>query len=283
MAYNQSTVAARVWFDELVRVILPMSHWYATRVSAAREGERPRNRAIRPPYNLVTSVATSEGRDALSQWLAKPETAPPHVPPDVLWAAQVIGIIAFEHERGRAGKKRAALGLPPERKHGEDAAEYQGRVRYYRKVADALARLIEGMTQKAGEAEIHLVSLNRRVETTVFKSTVAVKADAAARLFNVTCSNLTWAVIDSGIDATHPAFRRYQPPTSEHPEPRPFPTAFERDGGKVRNHTRIVGTFDFTAIRDLLRMPAEGRRHTHTGEACQESRPAGGANRCWRA
>src|SRR5687767_14600736 len=32
LAYNQSTVAAKLWFDELVRVVLPMSKWWNDRV-----------------------------------------------------------------------------------------------------------------------------------------------------------------------------------------------------------------------------------------------------------
>ncbi len=32
IAFNQLTVLARVWFDELVRVILPMSSWWAENV-----------------------------------------------------------------------------------------------------------------------------------------------------------------------------------------------------------------------------------------------------------
>jgi subtilisin family serine protease len=257
IAYNQSTVAARVWFDELVRVVLPMSHWYTARISSvAPAGAPARPRSVKAPYDLIKGVATTEGRDALAAWLAKPETAPAHVPPDVLWAAQVIGIIACEHERGLS-KQRAALGLPPDRKHDERPSQYKARLLYYRKVADGLARTIAGMSQEPSDSEIYLVSLNRRVETTVFRSTVAVKADAAARLFNVTCKDFTWAVIDSGIDATHPAFRRYQAPSREQPERRPYPQAFERKDGSVRNNTRVVGTFDFTVIRKLLSMPAD--------------------------
>ena len=257
LAYNQSTVAARVWFDELVRVILPMSQWYATRVSVARDtGIRHRPRSAQPPYDLVSGVATPSGRNALATWLARPETAPASVPPDVLWAAQVVGVIALEQER-RRGSTRSPLRLPAPRGRSEDPAEARTRLRHYRKVADALARLIVGMTQEPTASRIHLVSLNRRVYTTVFRSTVAVKADAAARLFNVTCRDLTWAVIDGGIDATHPSFRKYQPATGEQAEPRPHRVAFERSGGKVRNNTRIVGTFDFTRIRQLLSMPAD--------------------------
>ena len=37
-------------------------------------------------------------------------------------------------------------------------------------------------------------------------SVSSTKADAARRLFNVNCKDLTWAVVDSGVDGTHPAF-----------------------------------------------------------------------------
>ena len=52
------------------------------------------------------------------------------------------------------------------------------------------------------------VSLNRRVRATLWKSRETVKADAASRVFPTETEGLAWAVIDSGIDATHPAFRR---------------------------------------------------------------------------
>jgi serine protease AprX len=265
IAYNQSTVAARVWFDELVRVILPMSHWYSTRVAASSDsGSVRRPRTVAPPYDLIAGVDSAEGREALAGWLAQPESAPAHVPPDVLWAAQVIGIIAFEHDR-RASRNTPALGLPPERAHGERPADRKARLLYFSKVAGALARTIAGMSPARADSEIYLVSLNRRVNTTVFRSTVAVKADAAARLFNVTCKDFTWAIIDSGIDASHPAFRRYQPPTRDQPESKPFPEPFERKDGTLRNNTRIAGTFDFTAIRRLLSMSSEGAVKTNGG------------------
>jgi serine protease AprX len=256
LAYNQSTVAVRVWFDELVRVILPLSNWYQTRVAAPRDaGVRRLPRTAPPPYDLVHAVDTPKGRDALAGWLARPDTAPSHVPPDVLWAAQVVGTIALEQEHARGatrGGTDVRDGRPGE--PSDDGA----RLRYYRQAADALARLVKGMAQDPAPSRIHLVSLNRRVHTTVFRSTVAVKADAAVRLFNVTCQDLTWAVIDGGIDATHPAFRRYQPAEADGTEVRPFRAAFEETATGVRNNTRIVGTFDFTRIREVLSVPDDG-------------------------
>jgi serine protease AprX len=82
------------------------------------------------------------------------------------------------------------------------------------------------------------VTRNRPAEVAIWKSTMAVKADAARRLFEVSCSHLTWAIIDSGIDATHPAFRI----RNSKGEP-------EKDKFK----TRVTATYDFTLIRYLLR------------------------------
>jgi hypothetical protein len=249
IAYNQSTVAARIWFDELVRVVLPMSHWYATRIATDDADEEPPLRKRPERYDLIRGIAAPGGPEALAGWLAAPLSAPANVAPDVLWAAQVIGIIALEHKR-LGTDTEAKPWPPPDKVRNEPPEDYARRLQsYYLDVAKAVADMVEEMPEVRSVSRIYLVSLNRRVDLTVFRSTVAVKADAAARLFNVKCNELTWAVIDSGIDATHPAFRRYH-------DGKPFKEAFEGEGTKIRNRTRIVGAFDFTTIRDLLRISA---------------------------
>lgn len=65
-------------------------------------------------------------------------------------------------------------------------------------------------------------------------SSETVKADAAIALFSIKTADLTWAIVDTGIDATHPAFRPVPPPTKGGPE------------------TRVTATLDFTRLRDLL-------------------------------
>ena len=244
IAYNQTTVAARIWFDELVRVVLPMSHWYATRIRA--DVKAAKKRGAKTSGNMVKDVAQPQKRSAFVDWLTDPETAPPDVSPDMLWALQVIGTIALAHETEGADAAQQ-LWPPPEQARQKD------RQAYYARIVEALARLIKGLDPDVAESEIYLVSLNRRVESTMWRSTVAVKADAAARLFDVSCRDLTWAVIDSGIDATHPAFRRYD---GAGDKARPFARPFV--GGKnPQNNTRIVGTFDFTVIRQLLSMESD--------------------------
>jgi serine protease AprX len=60
--------------------------------------------------------------------------------------------------------------------------------------------------QKA-EPLVFQVSLNRDALPALTKSVPAVKADAATTLFKVNCSEIGCAVLDSGIDGNHPAFR----------------------------------------------------------------------------
>lgn len=53
---------------------------------------------------------------------------------------------------------------------------------------------------------IYRVWPNFRVHTQIDMSARTIKADAAGRAFNARGKGITWAVIDSGIDASHPHF-----------------------------------------------------------------------------
>jgi hypothetical protein len=57
-----------------------------------------------------------------------------------------------------------------------------------------------------GPGPLLSVSYNRSVEPAVAQTRKTIKADAAESLFQVDCSSLTWAVIDTGIDRDHPMF-----------------------------------------------------------------------------
>jgi hypothetical protein len=72
------------------------------------------------------------------------------------------------------------------------------------------------------------ISLNRRAMPALEKSLPAVKADAATSLFKVDCKEIAWAVLDSGIHGSHPAFNA-------------------ADG-----KTRIKGSYDFRNIRKII-------------------------------
>ncbi|MFN2466908.1 MAG: S8 family serine peptidase, partial [Gaiellaceae bacterium] len=89
----------------------------------------------------------------------------------------------------------------------------------------------------------------RPATTAIARSILAVKADAAVRLFDLNCRDLRWAVIDAGIDATHPALRK-----RDDKKQKLYPKPFERpaSGGAWKNRTRVIQTYDFTRLRDLL-------------------------------
>lgn len=110
----------------------------------------------------------------------------------------------------------------------------------------ALRRQMEAGVELLGEVErepddgtpLWAVSLNRQASTALSQSRLAVKADAAEKLFSVKCEGLRWAIVDTGVDATHPAFRRR-----------------DADGKLAENEleaTRVVATYDFTRLRPIV-------------------------------
>lgn len=92
---------------------------------------------------------------------------------------------------------------------------------------------------------IYSITVDRKTRLAVADSRKTVKADAATRLFDISCRGITWAVIDSGIDARHPAFWR-KPATKSGEKPPLPPPALPLDESRVRR------TFDFSGLRELL-------------------------------
>jgi serine protease AprX len=90
------------------------------------------------------------------------------------------------------------------------------------------------------------ISLNRRAFACLYESVPITKADAARRLFDIDTSEITWAVLDTGIDAKHIGFRAvdsqgktYDEPLLSKSKPKP-------------NQTRIIQAYDFTKFRSLI-------------------------------
>jgi serine protease AprX len=80
-----------------------------------------------------------------------------------------------------------------------------------------------------GRRLIYRVNRNRELESAIV-SVETIKADAAHRVFDISCKSLTWAVIDSGIDGSHPAFL---------------------DHARGEGKTRVDKAYDFTRLRLL--------------------------------
>ncbi|HEX6179301.1 MAG TPA: S8 family serine peptidase, partial [Thermoanaerobaculia bacterium] len=220
VVYNQSTVMATLYFEDVVRAILPLTDWWQKltrgfKVSLLREH--------------IKLVAES---------LEDPEHAPPlpsgkRLPPDVLWMIRIIGALALVH-RGEP--------LPPNFKDPKKGV-VKVDVKDWTRIVEAVADLIEGI-DSPDEADvcIHAIALNRVTSSALFESRNAVKADAATSLFHVSCKDIRWVVIDSGIDATHPAFRV---PRKDEKTKRPA-GPFDQYDSRVRE------TYDFTQLEMLL-------------------------------
>lgn len=233
VVYNQSTVAATLYFEDLIRVALPMTSWWARLDKLWK----------------IQGLDAPEVRDLLAQAVQDPEHPPlaptgekegetRRLPPALLWMIRIVGALALVHRARRL----------PERFHTHGAGAAQPAD--WRVLVDAVADLIRGVPSDLVErtALVHSISLNREATPTIARSTLAVKADAARRLFDISCADLAWAVIDSGVDARHPAFRQRQDDKKLKPE------AFRNADKDLENCTRIVETYDFSQI-DLLLDP----------------------------
>jgi len=93
---------------------------------------------------------------------------------------------------------------------------------------------------------IFLVNLNRQATQTLFESRMTVKADAAHRVFDISTEGIAFAVIDGGIDATHPAFLKRTDPEFEKRSKSAFTEA------DLQRWSRVVATYDFTILRDIV-------------------------------
>lgn len=85
------------------------------------------------------------------------------------------------------------------------------------------------LEEARGKRSIWQIACNREVSQ-MGRSSETVKADAARRLFKTSARHLAWAVIDSGIDGSHPAFR---------------------DHAAGGFESRVTKAYDFTRLRDI--------------------------------
>lgn len=216
LAYLQGIVAVRLHFDEVLRILTPLTPWWQEQhISALLHASKAEIDALqRRMLELLTSAATRQ-----------PRSVPPAPGQDFSPRDRYIALAALILWARR--QKRAA---------GREAPGVDEIVkRIDRAAVDVmlreLANVYADVAQPAPGDESHLlvfqIALNRPAHAALERSVPAVKGDAARTLFRVKCDGITWAVVDSGIDAGH--------------------DAFVADG-----KSRVRKTFDFTRIRDIL-------------------------------
>jgi len=142
---------------------------------------------------------------------------------------------------------------------GKEATEFSEAFDHRRGIARRFLNIYDDWSDKDNYpniGKIWRVTKNRPVNLAVAKSSLTVKADAARTLFNVSCANITWAVIDSGVDGSHPAFKL----TSKEHEAqirRDLANEGDPDGLAAQIKTRhlssrVIKTLDFTRLRSFL-------------------------------
>lgn len=254
VAYNQSSVVSGFYLDELIRVLLPLTRWWKDNVC--------RQNGVDATGDLKTDTGRCALASALERALGESGT---RSSADLLWLVRLVGSILT-----------AAEAPPLDR--DADAGKAWLEIISPGNLPDLVERFrgfvlepLEGDEMRAGDAVcddtgspcLHMVSLNREARPTITYSVQAVKADAARRVFSASCATLAWAIVDSGIDATHLAFR------IRDEKARPKQEAFRKDGNRWINQTRVEATFDFTRIRHLLKgstSSIEGEVQRITGE-----------------
>jgi serine protease AprX len=213
--FNESVVLASLSFRELLRDAVPLTNWW--------------QRIVAP----LGSAWTRENIRAAAATLDKADRKKDRTPTggDRKLLQKLIRVVgSIELDRQGRPLPPGAIAVPALTSEEIDA------------FASVYENLLPIPTDAAGV--VWSISLNRRASTSVWRSRLTVKADAAARLFAAKTTGIRWAVLDTGIDATHKAFRRRN---SNNEIVKPDPA--NKDDGLS---SRVVRTYDFLRIKNLL-------------------------------
>jgi serine protease AprX len=223
IAYLQGLVAARLYFEELLRVILPLTKWWQDKIN-----DNASTQALNIDHfkamilRTVPPPAQSKAANQVVQLSLDPVDRYVTLTGLLLWAAKDVPAklreTAPEPDKWLAEVSKNHSGKIAERIH-----------KLFRDIIsddDPAKKSYDDLTKK--EPLVWQVSLNRKTLPALEKSVPAVKADAATTLFSVKCKDIAWAVLDSGIDGDHPAFQDDQ------------------------NQPRVKKAFDFSNIRQII-------------------------------
>jgi serine protease AprX len=251
-------VAAKLTFDEVLTCVVPMTGWWNSKrirdqLKVYHEADEPAQEApaaVEPAPGPVQGEAG--GAEAAPA--AGAEAPGGRVAGEPGWARRLnrIGSAILDLARGPATSFEgpldedllpaldrylalAGLILWARKKELGNAEEALQQVKVAEIVAEVMTLLekLKSVSADGGDGEklekVYQVSLNRAAIPALQRSVPAVKGDAARRLFGVECSDIGWAVLDSGIRGDHPAFRKLN--------------------GK---DSRVVKAFDFGSIRQIV-------------------------------
>ena len=214
IAYLQAILAARLDFEEVLSVVVPMTEWWhekRTRKMLEKYGrdadDRTSDASILSAKKVEASIA--KVLEAARAWqLKKNKVAVEDAGPLDRYVT-LAALILWAGTASSRGKKKLDLTAAVADRISE-ILKISTAEALAKPLADLFEKILASSPDKDDEESGPLVwqiSLNRSATPALTKSVPAVKADAARSLFSVDCSGIGWAVIDSGIESSHPAFK----------------------------------------------------------------------------
>jgi serine protease AprX len=246
---STSRVVAAIDFTTLVQDVVPLTGWW--------KNLRPEQRSAERYDRWLANLADRSMGDAVSR-------AGPNI--EFFRYASLVGFIyQLMHAKGEEKLKHLnelATRLAPEngairpievKVTDEDvrvlrdgyAAAIGGRTSRRRAKAST-AKMVGGAAEN--ETSIFVITLNREASQSLVESRKTVKADAAQRVFDLDSKGIAFAVIDGGIDATHPACLDCSSKDAE---------SYLRKKNLIAKadlatRSRVVATYDLTLVRDII-------------------------------
>lgn len=219
VAYLQGLVAARLSFEELITIVGPRTFWWKDRdVQKSLLKSAAEQRLLLCLERLRKWARAKEGeeREKLAKEFANLSAQDRYI--------ALAGIILWQAETSLSDQK--GLNQLADLPANTVAARLQ----------QVLFAIKAAKIPVKEQGTIWQISLNRTAMPALQRSIPAVKGDAARTLFKVNCENIRWAVLDSGIDGGHSAFR--SPPAK----------------GKKSAQSRIIEAYDFRNIREIVNL-----------------------------
>ena len=223
IAYLQGLVAAKLFFEELLRVVVPMTTWWnEDKVQKQLKEDFATGSRLKKRVQTILNWVQAENEDE------EAEAAEGFI--EFTGLDRYISLAAIILWAARENKTKnltlSADEALAQLSKSDPVAQPIGDV-FKAMLAVPKTPSTKAPTGDEEKRRIWQVSLNRKALPAVVRSVPAVKGDAARTLFSVNCSKINWAVLDSGIDGNHPAFGT----------------------GKK---SRIVKAFDFSNIREIV-------------------------------
>lgn len=215
--FNESVVFSDFTFGELIRLAMPLTDWWRANLAGISTEEAWSREAIRQFVNTLQETSRKQ---------KLPGGGDPRLLRKLIAIVGAIECDRYEKPYSKIDESEAAIPEPQ---------------------VDAFCDLLAGLTRPSEKRGLlWSVARNRSAHTSIWRSRMAVKADAAARVFDVDTSGIQWAVLDVGIDATHKAFARRKDGKIQEPSKEPD------ENGNEQFASRVVRTYDFLRIKELL-------------------------------